>query len=506
MEGPPPMIDRRTLMALSAAALARPTFATEHEGEPFTPQTVIDLARSLSGRDREEPAKVPQEWLDLDYDQYRSIWFRHDRALWQDTESPYRVDFFAPGLYFPTPVRIDLVEDGMARQHPFTLSDFDRSDQFPDLGPDPSLGFSGFRLRTGLETPDIFQEFCVFQGASYLRAIGRGQVYGLSARGLALGTGSPGGEEFPEFRRFWLESPAPGDTRITVHALLDSPSVAGAYTFVIDPGDSTVMDVTATLFPRVELERVGIAPMTSMFLFDATNRNRFDDFRPAVHDSDGLSMWNGAGERLWRPLANPSTLQISSFSDNGPKGFGLMQRSRAVGDFSDFEADYHRRPSLWIEPLENWGQGAVELVEIPADREIYDNIVAAWRPRTALQPGQRHNIAYRLHWTDAAPNPGDVAQVTETRQGLGFEQTDRVFAIDFAAHPALDGDLDALTPFVGASEGSLTGPRLERHPGTGGVRLSFAFDPAEGTAREFRAQILRDGTPVTEVWLYRWTT
>ena len=88
----------------------------------------------------------------------------------------------------------------------------------------------------------------IFAGASYFQAIARNQVFGMSARGLAIGTGEPEGEEFPFFRAHWIEAPS-GD-RMVVHSLLDGPSATGAYRFTIRPGDETTIDVEATIFVR----------------------------------------------------------------------------------------------------------------------------------------------------------------------------------------------------------------------------------------------------------------
>jgi glucans biosynthesis protein len=245
-----------------------------------------------------------------------------------------------------------------------------------------------------------------------------------------------------------------------------------------------------------------------MFLYDQTNRWRFRDFRPAVHDSDGLAIWNGAGERLWRPLANPTTLQVSAFVDDGPRGFGLMQRTRALSDFADLEARYERRPSLWIEPREGWGPGVVRLVEIPSDLEIYDNVVAYWRPRDPLPAGRPHRLGYRMTWfdegaTDPAPSP--VAIVARTYLGDDFARERLIAAIDFTPHPELGDDPDALTPVVQASAGDASGGVVKRNPETGGIRLTLSFDPGDANLVELRAQLLRDGRPASEVWLYRWT-
>lgn len=493
-----------TAIALAPAAAAMPRFLSE---EPFDPETVRILARERAAQPFVPRDEVPAAWRDLTYDEYRTIWFNTSKAVWEGTDLPFRVDLFHPGLYFPRAVDVDVVQDGTAHRLAFDISLFDRTDKAPDLPVDETMGYSGLRLRAASDVPDVFREFAVFQGASYLRAIGTDMVYGLSARGLALGTGDPEGEEFPDFVRFWIEEPAAGADAITLHALLDSPSVAGAYRFVIRPGEACVMDVEATLFPRDALDHVGIGALTSMFLYDETNRWRFRDFRPAIHDSDGLSVWNGAGEMLWRPLSNPSTLQVSSFVDENPRGFGLMQRTRALDAFADFEARYEERPSLWIEPAGDWGGGAVRLVEIPSDEEIYDNVVAYWRPRATMEPGSEHRVAYRMTWFKEGrgdPVLRDVAKVRETLVGDNFARDRIVAAIDFAPHPLLDGDIEELSAFMSTSRGDLAPALLQRDPVTGGVRLATSFDPQDAESVELRAQILRDGAAVSEVWLYRW--
>ncbi|MEM9850496.1 MAG: glucan biosynthesis protein G [Pseudomonadota bacterium] len=503
------MLTRRTVLGVIGAALASragAAVATKGEALPFSRAWLSDEAARLASMTYTPMAQVPKPWRDLTYDQYRSIWFNSQKALWADSRRPAQVDFFHPGLYFPRPVEISTVTGGMAQKLAFDLSLFDKTDQFPALPVDDTMGYSGFRLRAELETPDIFTEFMVFQGASYFRAIATGQNYGLSARGLALNTGDPAGEEFPEFTRFWLEAPEPGARMMTVHALLDGPSTTGAYSFKIIPGAPTRVTVEAELHPRRPLDHVGLAPLTSMFLFDETNRNRFDDFRPAVHDSEGLMVWNGAGELLWRPLANPNTLQVSSFVDENPRGFGLMQRSREPGAFADLEAHYHRRPSLWITPGEDWGRGAVRLVEIPAEKEIYDNIVAYWRPRDPLAPGTAHQFSYQMDWGGAPPRPRDVAPVVQTRIGKGYDKTvpERIATVDFAPHPAFEAGPEALTVHTSSNRAKVSPGILQRNPGTGGLRLGFSFDSGDRPA-ELRAQLLRDGTAVSEVWLYRWT-
>ncbi|MDP0927887.1 glucan biosynthesis protein G [Paracoccus onubensis] len=507
-------MDRRKVLSSAALAaltgfLGFPVRAEEHppvalgEPVPFGPETLRDKAQELASRLYVPASAVPAEWRKLNYDQYRSIWFDERHALWRKSDRPAEVDFFPAGYLFNRPVQINIVEEGQSRPALFDLEVFDKTDKFPDL-PAEGMGFSGFRLRGELEKRGVFQEYTVFQGATYFRALARGQVYGLSARGLALGTGSPGGEEFPGFREFWIEAPAPGAPDIVVHALLDSPSVAGAYRFRITPGVTTLMEVESVLFPRIDLSEAGIAAGTSMFLFDETNRARFDDFRDAVHDSDGLLMLNGAGEQIWRPLANPRRLGISYFVDSGTRGFGLMQRARHSRDFGDLEAHYERRPSLWVEPQGSWGPGSVILVEIPADKEIYDNIVAFWRPAAPLRAGQEHRFAYRLYWGSAAPIDGAVAQIENTRSGLRVFEKGRIFTIDYAKHVALGNDPSKIEARVLTRTGEIRNPTVQFNPVTGGMRLAFTLDAPDGSRPEMRAELRRDDVRVSEVWLYRW--
>ena len=482
---------------------------------PFSPGDVAAQARALAAQPYAPPPTAPPEWGELSYDQYNAFLFDDRSALWfgeQDTD--FEVKLRSPGLYFDQAIALHVVEDGTAQPLIYDSKVFTRTDQVPPLPESPDLGFTGFQLKHPINRPWQMEEFAVFQGASYFRAIGRDQLYGLSARGLALRTADERGEEFPFFRAFWLERPGRHARAVTVHALLDSQSVAGAYRFVIEPGETTIMEVEAELFPRTPLDHVGVAPQTSMFLFDGTNHDRFDDFRPAVHDSDGLLVVNGAGEHLWRKLANPKALQVSSFVDENPRGFGLMQRKREADDFADLEAKYHIRPSMWVEPLSDWGRGAVTLVEIPADKEIYDNVVAYWRPREPLAPvsdAPGHRYAYRLHWGAEPDVARSKASVTTTYLGgqpFAEREGGRHVAIAFEPHhlilPKLEEmDVHVSSDVLGADD--LGRPVLARDPDTGGVRLDFIFYPGDRTSVELRAQLLQDGRAASEVWLYRWT-
>ncbi|SEL13121.1 glucans biosynthesis protein [Roseivivax marinus] len=476
------------------------------DASAFSPDMVREMARSRAEQAYERPQRIPKAWTEISYDQYRAIWFDARNALWnQSGKEPIRLDVFPPGLYFPTPIDISIVEDGNTRPLLFDMNVFDTSDQFPDLPVDESLGYSGFRLRAEIENPGIFTEFAVFQGASYFRGIGAGQIYGLSARGLALRTADPEGEEFPEFRAFWIERPAPGADGVVIHALLDGPSCTGAYRFRLVPGADLRIEVSCEIFARRSLENVGIAPLTSMFQFDETNRDRFSDFRSAVHDSDGLLMHNGAGETLWRPLANPASLQLSAFGDTDPRGFGLMQRERDLDGFGDLEALYHRRPSLWIAPRGAWGQGSITLVEIPTDDEIYDNIVAYWRPAEPIAEGTSRSYAYDMTWSDQS-DYGTGLRVLNTRAGQARAPEGQLrFAIDFEGADTLPSDLDGVEPLVRATAGRVNSPTVQWNRETGGARLAFTLEPGNAGIVEIRAQLRRNGEPLSEVWLYRWT-
>ena len=490
----------------SAALAAEPGLQLGDATGSFDESTVKQIARDLASRDYTPRPLIPESWRDLTYDQYRKIWFDARNALWEGSETPQRVDVFPPGLYFPQAVAINVVENGQSRPLAFDMGVFDTTDKFPGVEIDETLGYSGLRLRAELEKVGIFQEYAVFQGASYFRGIGTGEIYGLSARGLALKTGDPMGEEFPDFTAFWLEKPDAESGSIVLHALLDSVSCTGAYRFKITHGPVLEMQVRATLFARRDMTHVGIAPLTSMFLFDDTMRQRFSDFRPAVHDSDGLLIHNGAGEVIWRPLANPTRLQISAFADNNPRGFGLCQRKRNFSDFNDLEALYHERPAVWITPGEDWGRGSVTLVEIPADREIYDNIVSYWRPSAPIRAGESHAMSYTLHWgaDPVAPSATVPVKVLNTAMG-GRPEGGIIIAIDFADGPDVPEDLSEVEILVRSSAGSTSSGIVQRNPETGGPRLAFTFRPEEATLAEFRAQLRLGGAPLSEVWLYRWT-
>ena len=518
-------VDRRSMLWMAAgggilAATGSLAQTTDGEAEPtggvsdaaFSFDTVIDLAREVAaGTFEVQRLDLRAPFADLDYDAYRMIRPRPERRLWYGEQLGFEVDLLPPGMLYHDRVGISVVADGKVLELAFDPDLFHYDpDHFPyaDGAAPPDaprdLSYSGLRVRFPISQPDVMDEFLVFQGASYFRAIGRGQLYGLSARGLALGTGAPEGEEFPIFRQFWVYQPEAGATVIRIQALLDSPSVAGAYDFVVEPGAETVMAVRAVLFPRVDLETPGIAPLTSMFFFDPKSRAGIDDFRNAVHDSSGLKMITGAEERLWRPLDNPPTLQISGFVDRDPQGFGLVQRERDFARYEDAEARYERRPSGWVAPQGNWGEGAVTLVEIPTPNEFNDNIVAFWQPANALAAGAAHQFDYRLYWSEQPPDSPPLAQVVATRGGAYVnDPTRRSLVVDFDF-----GDLvfDGLEPRASTSAGTITSVTLTRLPTNGRVRAALGFDPEDAELAEMRLVLVDgEGRPASETWLARWT-
>lgn len=496
------------VVASSGAASAKQPGAPTQTGarmQVFSAATVVERARALAARPYQEPkSTLPEAYRNLSYDAYRDIRYRNDKALWRDSGLPFQAQFFHPGFLFPVPVRVNIVVGRHVTPMRFT----------PDLYTYGSLvkpgpladadGFAGLRLTHPLNRPEHFDEVVSFLGASYFRSLGKGNVYGLSARGLAIDTALPTRpEEFPAFRELWLERPAPGADRVVVHALMDSQSVTGAYRFTLVPGANTVMEVEATLFARKAVEQLGVAPLTSMYLFGENDRGTFDDFRPEVHDSDGLFVWTRDGEQLWRPLQNPARLNVSSFRAKGVRAFALLQRDTDFRSYEDLEARYERRPSAWVEPVGDWGAGAVRLVEIPTATEATDNVVAFWVPDAPLTPGTPLKLAYRLHWGAEAPWPAPGSVVTATRVAAGDTAGARRFVLDFSRAPRPgDGPVEVV---VTASTGKVLRTTVQPHEPSGGWRATFELLPDGGAPIELRAYLRRGTETLTETWSYLWT-
>lgn len=500
-----------TFALLTAAVPAKAGFADAAPApdvSAFTAGTVMDIARSLAARPYEAPPDIGTESdANATYDAYRDIRFRRDLSIWRDDRIAFQLHVLPSGWLFKQPVFLYLVDNGVARRFKPDAGLFSFGEKASPLPVDAEVSLSGFRITGPMNAPDVFDEIIVFQGASYFRAVSRGQLYGTSARGLAINTAGSEGEEFPFFRAYWVEKPTRGARQIVVHALLDSPSVTGAYRFVVTPGEVTSVDVDHTLFPRRTVKNFGIAPLTSMHLKSPVDAMRVGDFRPRVHDADGLAMVNGRDERLWRPLTNPRRLQVSAFQDSDPQGFGLIQRTRSFHDFQDLEARYHKRPSVWIQPVTPFGSGDVVLVEIPTEEEIHDNIVAYWQPADALKAGKPRRFAYRILWPELSParRAGPWVETTHSGPALGQNRTKGKvrFVVDYAADRALTGS-EVPDARLTASAGEVGDVVVQRNPESGGIRVSFLFDPKKARTAELRLSLDRQNKRTPEVWLYRW--
>jgi glucans biosynthesis protein len=457
---------------------------------------------------RDTRGGVPDWLVQLSYDQWRDIRFRPDRALWRG--SPFQVQFFHLGLFYDRPVRIDVVDGAKVEPVEFSPSLFDYGrNKFASQIPQ-DLGFAGFRVHYPIKTPKYHDEVAVFLGASYFRALGKREVFGLSARGLAIDTAESTGEEFPYFREFWLVKPRRGAKEMVVYALLDSASVAGAYRFAIRPGEQTEMDVQARLFLRREIEKVGLAPLTSMFFHGESTLlapREIVDYRPEVHDSDGLLVHTGTGEWLWRPLDNPRALHVSSFQTEHPKGFGLIQRDRDFASYQDLEARSELRPSAWVTPQGDWGKGRVELVEIPTKSDINDNIVSYWVPADGPKPGAPYDFAYTLSWYGEDPKRPPGGRVLATRRDFGTAENVHRFVVDFggptlAKIPA-DRVLRGVVSIAGGDDSAtLLEQQVIKNEATGGWRLTFQVRPRHRGPIDVRAFLDSGGDTLTETWSY----
>ena len=466
-------------------------------------------ARTLAAEGFRPPSvKLPSELAALDYDALRDIRFRPDRATWRAEKLPFELMYFHPGKNFPDAVRINIADARGVKRVDFDPELFDYGRNKIDPKKLRGVGFSGFRIHYPVNKGSYKDEVLVFLGASYFRAVGKGQIYGLSARGLAIDTAVPSGEDFARFTEFWIERPGRNDTSLTIYALLDAKHLTGAYKFVVTPGAETVMQVSARLYFREAVTKLGIAPLNSMYFFGDNQPSGRDDYRPEVHDSDGLSVSAGNGEWLWRPLVNPKRLLVTSFASSQVQGFGLMQRDRALSSYEDPEAQYERRPSTWIDPVGNWGPGRVELVQIPTPDETNDNIVAYWVPDKVPDPKKPFDFAYTMRWQTNAQLPTGKAWVVQTRRGRGYVKQpdgDLNFVVDFDGPPLRDlkpeAKPEAFVEIGGNAQ--LREKNLFLNASTGVWRMTVRVKREDAAKPvEMRAQIREAGRTLTETWSY----
>ena len=505
---------RRRDLLKAFSVLASTPFASAFPATapPFDYAALKGRARSLANQPHQPSAgRLPDSLARLDWDRYQAIRFRPEHALWADAASRFRLQFFHLGRAYRTPVRLHEIAGDGGREVAYSSAQFDYGKSGLAHAHLPAdLGFAGFRL---CYHTDWQRDIAAFLGASYFRAVGAEMQYGLSARGLAVDCGLARAEEFPEFTAFWFERPAPEADRLRFYALLDSPSISGAYRFTVVPGATLVMEVDAALYPRRPIERLGVAPLTSMFQHGENDRRMANDWRPEIHDSDGLALWTGRGEWIWRPLINPPRLRFNAYADQHPRGYGLMQRDRDFDHYQDDGVFYERRPSLWVEPTTDWGRGSVQLVELPTPDETEDNIVAFWHPESLPQPGQELLFGYRLHWGQP-PFASPLARVLATRTGIGGivgQKRDHAswrFVVDFVGGPlAMVGEGSRIEPVIGVSSGRIELPSARPLATVRGYRVMFDLRPEAGSVDPVNLRLfLQTGSQaLSETWMYQWT-
>jgi glucans biosynthesis protein len=490
----------RGLTAIALFACGLVGLSAHASGASFGMAQVVKKAKDLASKPYQAPPKTPQSYAKLNFDQWNAIRFKRDKALWQGRE--FHVQFYPAGYIYPHKIKMNVVdENGVHRvKSSPSLFDYDKKTTGTQIKSD--IGFAGFRLLYPLNKSDKYDEVASFLGASYFRAVAKGNIYGLSSRGLAVDTGSSQGEKFPLFREFWLKKPLKNAGKVTIYALLDSPEIAGAYRFTVKPGKQTVMGVKAVLFPRKKIDKLGIAPLTSMYYYGVGNHKPKDKAFQAAHDSGGLLIHTARGKWLWRPLKNPQGVLDNTFSVEHIKGFGLMQRDRNPKHYAGTGQGYARRPSAWITPESGWPKGRVELVSFHTTNQTNDNVVAFWNPDEPIKPGKELQLSYKIHWQGAKPVRSTLGRVTATRIGTS-EKGWKKFVVDFTGGPlkAMPADAD-LDIHVNAGGAKILDKRILHNGETGGWRLVMKIKPQGEQENPVSATLIQDGKPVTETWNY----
>ncbi|MEM7620220.1 MAG: glucan biosynthesis protein D [Pseudomonadota bacterium] len=478
--------------------------------QDFSLEILIARARQLSKKNWVPPQiKYDSQLQSIDYEAYQKLRFSKQKTIVSSKNKTAALQFFHLGRYFKESVQVSLVSQNISRELLYTPDFFEIPNDHIARSLPKNLGFAGFRvMESHLES-----DWMAFLGASYFRASTPFDQYGLSARGIAIDSGLPKDEEFPRFTAFWLEPITQNENQLNIYALLEGPSITGAYKFKCHRDTSLIMNVECHVFARKNIDRMGIAPLTSMFWYDEANRTRAIDWRPEIHDSDGLALWTGRGERIWRPLNNPSRVMTNTFNDTNPKGFGLLQRDRNFSNYQDDGVFYDKRPSLWVEPTEDWGEGSVHLVEIPTQDETFDNIVAFWTPKDPIKSRQYSSFSYKLHWIDDLPYPKDLAVTKQTQTGVGGvpgqprPQGVKKYVIDF------EGDVlsgltrhDPVEPIITTSTGEIQNPYAYPIVGQQNQwRLVFDLKPAAKIdVTNLRAYLKYKDKALTETWLYQY--
>jgi glucans biosynthesis protein len=467
---------------------------------------VAQRAKALSAKPYKKPEIVlPPVLKNLSQAQYREIRFKSDKAYWKNSKLPFEIEFFHQGNVYATPVKLNEISGPSVSPIRFNPAAFDYGSTVVDKRLLRNLGFAGFRIRAADSAAK--NDVLFFLGASYFRARGKGQSYGMFARGLAIDTALNDGEKFPQFVEFWFARPAATDKELIIYALLDSPQATGAYRFVLKPGTDTVLSVKAQLYLRENINKPGLAPLTSMFYYGENQNRPADDYRPEVHDSDGLAIQSSSGEWIWRPLVNPKRLLVTAFSLNDPQGFGLVQRDRQFSNYEDLSARYDARPSVWVEPQGKWGEGQIELVQIPVPNEANDNIVAFWVPKVRPVPGKPFDLEYRISWGKDVGKPGTSVWVTQTRWGHGYrEKADNTVSllVDFDGPGLKQFDAKNKPDSVVTSDdnGKISSINLYPNEATGGWRMEIQLHRLTDKPVELRGFLRKGNTTLSETWSY----
>lgn len=484
-------------------------FSLHPPQEEFSFASIQLLAEaSAAGRYREQASPLPGILAGMNYDQTRDIRWLDRLSVWQARVIPFQLRFFHRTGTQPDRIDVYLLKQGTAEKASYSPRQFNFGKNAITEPLSGDLGYAGFRIHYPINSREKLDEVIVFLQASYFRAVGKGQQYGLSARGLALNTHlSKQKEEFPRFTRFWVREPAWNAASIQIYALLEGPSVAGAYEFWVTPGEETRVDVRAALYFRKKVERLGLAPLTSMYWFGENYRADVQDFRPEVHDSDGLLVNTGKGEWIWRPLSNARHARENLFFDENPKGFGLLQRDRNFENYQDLESRYHLRPSVWVVPGQAWGRGSVELVQIPTNNEVKDNVIAFWKPEQAPALRQPLEVSYTLFWYLENERHAPLAGCVQTRIHYPVSREPAQFVLDF------EGDaLDRFAPDhppvleVSADPPEALGPTmLQKNEYAKNWRATLSLLPQAGKKPvEIRCRLMEGDRPLTETWTYTW--
>jgi glucans biosynthesis protein len=489
----------------------------------------LDYVAKLALQRAEQPfhsprANLPNVLNNLNYDQYREIRFPFEKALWTEDDLPFRVAFFHPGYDYKEPVQINEFTAKYTQRIPFSPEFFDYGDlKIKDQIP-RNTGYAGFKIYYHLNQTNVFDELGAILGASYFRLLGAGQSYGMSARGLALDCGElDRTEEFPIFTDWWLGKPEKEAKELTLYTILDSVSCAAAYEFKIRPGETTIADVDAVLYFREPdrilkadpgappIKTIGLAPLTSMFWFGKNTENKPDDYRPEVHNSDGLMVEMANGERLWEPLDNPLNERHQIFSASNIRGYGLMQRERSFEAYQDLFTTYQDEPSVWVEPHgTNWDNGDLHLVELYAPWEYNDNIAAFWSPKTRPAPLQPFRFSYTLYWTrELTMNFSPANKVVATRIGLCEPNSDaRQIFIDFTG-PQLNAISPTNPPVAIAScspNAAVVANQVVWNSFEKTWRVVLKMQPKPGKDPvDLRCTLQRGNQPISETWIYQWT-